>query len=143
VLLLDCLLFRSSLDPGYVAFLDRPLGERLQYFMLRAFNENVIYRLFGFSLLAWLLQRLLAGKVPSQLILLIAMVASQAINIGFNVLGTAQHPPSAFTFCYDALRFIVPGVAWALLFRRHGFAAAEIASVGTHLFLQPGFSLLL
>lgn len=30
-------------------FLESPLPGRIAYFMLRAFNENVIYRLFVFS----------------------------------------------------------------------------------------------
>jgi hypothetical protein len=43
---------------------------------------------------------------------------------------------------YDCLRYIAPGVLWALLFRRFGFATAEVASVGCHVLIQPAFSLL-
>ena len=71
------------------------------------------------------------------------MVASQVINIGFNLLALATHRPDAVALLYDLLRYILPGVVWAILFRRNGFASAEIASVGCHLILQPGFSLLL
>jgi hypothetical protein len=55
VLLLDCFVFRARLSPGIVTFLRAPLHVRLFYFMLRAFNENVIYRLFGFGGIVWLL----------------------------------------------------------------------------------------
>ena len=143
ILLLDCWLFRSQIDPRFVTFLHKPLGDRLLYFMPRAFNENVIYRLFGFSLLLWLVQRIRGGKPAESIVLLGAMIASQLVNIGFNLAALAPHRPDAAVLLYDLLRYIVPGVAWAILFRRNGFACAEIASVGCHLILQPGFSLLL
>lgn len=44
---------------------------------------------------------------------------------------------------YDLLRYVVPGVLWAWLFWRFGFVTAEVASVGCHIFLQPGFGILL
>ena len=37
----------------------------------------------------------------------------------------------------------VPGVIWGYLYWRPGFVAAEIASVGTHPFLQPALGILL
>jgi hypothetical protein len=40
-------------------------------------------------------------------------------------------------------RPIVPGVIWGYLYWRHGFVAAEIASVGMHPFLQPALGILL
>ena len=143
VVLLDCFVFRSLLSESYAAFLHRPLGERLQYFMLRAFNENVIYRLWLFSALVWLAGRLRGvAPLPGAAVVL-AMVASQMVNIGSNVVALASTPPSPLVLTYDALRYVVPGVVWAILFRRNGFAVAEIASVGCHLFLQPAFSLLI
>ena len=45
---IDGLLFRNTLPAAYVdLFETESLGDRLIYFMLRAFNENVIYRLFA------------------------------------------------------------------------------------------------
>lgn len=142
VILLDCFVFRALLNPNYVAFLHRPLGERLAYFMTRAFNENVIYRLFAFGSLAWLLNR---GRsaMPSRGILAAAMIGAQLINIGCNVLLSQGAILTPLTLVYDALRYIVPGVIWAILYVRNGFATAEVASVGCHVFLQPAFSLLL
>lgn len=142
VVLLDGLLFRFVLSPDYVALFDRPLSERYAYFMLRAFNENVVYRLFVFSALLAALTRLHRGKpVPPPLVVL-AMILAQVSNIWPNVVAGIAHP-SAVVLCYDGLRYIVPGVVWALLFRRNGFAVAEIASVGCHLFIQPALGWML
>ncbi|MDL2353472.1 MAG: hypothetical protein QFC78_11590 [Pseudomonadota bacterium] len=142
VVLLDCFVFRSLLDPGYAAFLHQPLQARLLYFMPRAFNENIMYRLFGFGGLAWLLSR--GGRRPaSPRVLAAAMIGSQLINIAFNVVLLSHVPVTALTLTYDALRYVLPGVLWAILYIRNGFATAEVASVGCHLFLQPAFSLLI
>ena len=143
VVALDCFVFRTRLADGYVAFLRSPLAVRLPYFMVRAFNENVIYRLFGFGTLAWLMQALRGGRplpVPG---LVGVMVLVQCVNIGANVVAPASGPITAGMLGYDALRYVAPGALWAWLFYRHGFATAEVASVGCHLFLQPAFSLLL
>jgi hypothetical protein len=51
VLVIDVVLARSMLEPGTVALAHQPLAGRLAVFMARAFNENVIYRLFWFSAL--------------------------------------------------------------------------------------------
>ncbi len=143
VLALDCWLFRSSIDAGYAAFLHLPLPYRLSYFMLRAFNENVIYRLFVFSTLTWLASRLRGEKIVPVGLLFAIMVLTQMLNIGMNVVATSHAPLTFAALGYDALRYIVPGVTWAWLFWRFGFATAEVASVGCHMFLQPGFSYLL
>jgi len=44
---------------------------------------------------------------------------------------------------YDVVRYIPPGVLWGYLYSRNGFATAEIASVGTHPFLQPFLGVLI
>ena len=51
-LTIDCWMLRAQVDPAVARFLHEPLGNRLVYFMPRAFNENVIYRLFVFPVLA-------------------------------------------------------------------------------------------
>jgi len=143
VVVLDCYLFRGSLAPGYAGFLHTPLHVRLFYFMLRAFNENVLYRLFAFGSLALALQRIFRGRRPPGWVLFAAMVAVQVVNIGMNVVWHAPEPITLARLGYDAMRYILPGVIWAWLFVRNGFATAEVASVGCHLFLQPAFSVLL
>ena len=141
VLVLDVALFRSMLSANYVAYLHAPLGERMAGYMLRAFNENVLYRLFLFPVLALTFQRILGRDAVSPRLLIAAMVASQVINIAANAVLPSSDPITLGTLGYDAIRYVAPGVLWALLFRRHGFATAEVASVGCHLFLQPAFSL--
>ena len=140
VVVLDCFIFRARLDPGYAAFLHQPLGVRLMYFMPRAFNENIMYRLFGFGGLAWLLSR--GGRVPVRgWMFTAAMVGAQMTNIWFNVVALSDLPINAATLGYDALRYVLPGLLWAVLYIRNGFVVAEVASVGCHVFLQPAFSL--
>jgi hypothetical protein len=142
VVLLDCVLFRASLPDGFAAFLRAPLHVRLFYFMLRAFNENVIYRLFGFGGSVWLLGKW-RGRAPGMVAMLAVAAAVQAVNIGGNVIWAGGAPITAAGLGYDALRFILPGMVSAWLFTRYGFATAEVASVSCHLFLQPAYSLLL
>ncbi|TPK77165.1 hypothetical protein FKO01_36085 [Mesorhizobium sp. B2-3-3] len=143
VVAIDCYLFRSSLPASYVQFFEQtPLAARLAYFMLRAFNENVIYRLFVFSMaLCLLLMARPQGLAPT--VILAVMVATQALNIGLNVTALSPDPITPATLSYEALRYIVPGVIWAWLFWRFGFMAAEVASVGCHIFLQPALGMLL
>ncbi|MBU6266539.1 MAG: hypothetical protein KGN34_03295 [Sphingomonadales bacterium] len=135
-------MFRSRLAAGYVGFLRAPLHVRLFYFMLRAFNENVIYRLFAFGGLVALLRHW-QGRALSMPAMLGVAAAVQVVNIGANVVIPGGQPITPAALGYDALRYVAPGVAWAWLYARRGFATAEVASVGCHLFLQPAFSLLL
>lgn len=141
VLVLDVALFRPMLSADYAAYLHAPLGERLTGYMLRAFNENVLYRLFLFPVIALVAQRLLRRDHTSPRLLIIAMVAAQVINIAANAVLPSPEPITLARLGYDAIRYVAPGVLWAMLFRRYGFATAEVASVGCHVFLQPAFSL--
>lgn len=141
VAMIDTVLFRHALPADYVQlFHTNSLQNRFLYFMFRAFNENVIYRLFLFSTLAWLLTR--AAKVVKvaslpPYLLWAAMIAVQSINIAINVTAFAPDPLAFSTLSYDLLRYVVPGVGWVWLFYRYDFVTTEIAAVGSHLFLQP------
>lgn len=104
--------------------------------MLRAYVENIAYRLFVFSILVFLLARL---KMASPVTIVLAMVVSQCLNIGANVPHEAV---TAQVFLYDTIRYVAPGVLWAWIYLRFGFVTAEVASVGCHVFLQPAFSIL-
>jgi hypothetical protein len=130
--------FRPILPVAYVDFIHQSLGFRLTYFVLRAFNENVFYRLFLFSVLAWGMTRIWPGPGgrPTSAVMWSAMVVAQLVNIGLNVC-LFNPPGSVAGFVYDGLRYIVPGVCWAWLYWRSGFATAEVASVSCHIFLQP------
>lgn len=136
-------LFRSIIPSSYVAFMHQDLKARLVYFMLRAFNENVFYRLFLFSMIALCLSNFLsdADGRPLPVAFWISMVSAQIINISLN-LGI-ESAVTATTLIYDASRYIMPGVYWAWLYWRHGFATAEVASVTCHIFPQPALGYLL
>ena len=146
VVALDAFIFRGSLPASYVQFLkSTSLQDRLTYFMLRAFNENVIYRLFVFSTATYAISRA-RGLKASELepaVVWGVMIATQLLNIGLNVSLQSAEPLAPMALVYDALRYVAPGVLWAWLFRRFGFMTAEIASVGCHLFLQPALGFLI
>ena len=146
VVAIDCFVFRSVLPASYVHVLQTmPLRDRLLYYMLRAFNENVIYRLFVFSTalyLCSLLKRVSAANLGPALVWG-AMIATQILNIGLNVSVSSPDPSPPILLLYDALRYVVPGVVWAWLYWRFGFMTAEVASVGCHIFLQPALGALI
>jgi hypothetical protein len=146
VVAIDGVLFRTTLPVSYVRlFEEAGLRDRLTYFMLRAFNENVIYRLFVFSALFYLISLVKGVKADdvSPVLIWCAMVATQMLNIGMNVTALSPDPLSFATLFYDALRYVMPGVLWAWLYWRFGFVTAEVASVGCHIFLQPALGVLL
>jgi len=131
---LDAVVFRSIMAPAYQHFEQQSLTARLFYVCLRAVNENVLYRLFLGSLFAWLLRRIVRRPRWDLLLVMAGMTAAQVINIAANM---AYADFSPLTCLWLALRFVCPGVAWAWLYVRHGFAANEAAAVGVHLVLQP------
>jgi hypothetical protein len=142
---IDGVVFRATLPASYVSVFETTgLRDRLIYFMLRAFNENVIYRLFVFSSIFYLISRIIGARanvLPPALIWC-AIVATQMLNIGVNVAALSPDPISFATLLYDALRYVAPGVLWGWLYWRFGFLTAEVASVGCHIFLQPALGLL-
>jgi len=146
VALIDGFLFRVSLTPEYVQlFATVDLPTRLAYFMLRAFNENVFYRLFLFSALAWLFGTVWrdASQRPAVAAIWGAMIVAQITNIAINVVLPSVETVTPTVLLYDAIRYVAPGVVWAYHFARFGFATAEIASVSCHLFLQPALGILI
>jgi hypothetical protein len=146
VVAIDGVFFRATLPVSYVHLFEASgLRDRLTYFMLRAFNENLIYRLFVFSTLFYLISLVKGVKANALHPVLIwcAMVATQMLNIGMNVTALSPDPLSFAALFYDALRYVAPGVLWAWLYWRFGFLTAEVASVGCHVFLQPALGALL
>ncbi len=145
----DGVVFRATLPTSYVYFFETTgLRDRLIYFMLRAFNENVIYRLFVFSSLFYLISRI-KGAHPNDTsidlppaLIWCAIVVAQMLNIGANVAALSPDPLSFAALFYDAVRYVAPGVLWGWLYWRFGFLTAEVASVGCHIFLQPALGLL-
>lgn len=132
--LLDAFVFRAILPAGYLSIEHQPLIVRLLYFCSRAFNENVLYRLFLGSLFAFGLRRLWPSPRLAFTLSMVGMAIAQLINVAANV---APMGLSVESSVWMLLRFFVPGVFWAYLYVRHGFAANEGAAIGVHWFLQP------
>jgi len=107
--------------------------------MLAAYVENIEYRLFLMSALVWAIGSLWRGSDgrPANGAFWTAMTLAQIVNIAVNVAPQAAGPITPLALAYDGLRYLFPGVVWGYLYWRHGFVAAEIASVGAHPFLQP------
>jgi hypothetical protein len=146
IALLDGVIWRQHLPPGYLRiFQTVGLTTRLAGFMLRAFNENVLYRLFLFSSLALLLGRVWPDSDgrPAPGAMWLAMILAQTVNIGTNIVAFAPDGVVPADLLYDAIRYIAPGVLSAQLYRYYGFATTEIASVGCHVILQPALGYLL
>ncbi|HVJ54692.1 MAG TPA: hypothetical protein VM689_19690 [Aliidongia sp.] len=146
IVVLDGLIWRPYLPAPYLLlFQTVGLKTRLVAFMLRAFAENVMYRLFLFSCLAYLFGRLWprAGGLPGPWALSAAMILSQTVNIAINVVAASPGGMAPPALLYDAIRYGAPGVAWALVYRYFGFTTVEIASTSCHVFLQPTLGYLL
>lgn len=137
-IVLDAVVFRAILPPGYHALEQEPLSIRLMYFCSRAFNENVLYRLFLGSLFAWVLRAAFRRPELAFTLSMTGMLGAQLLNVGANMAGIGF---SLETTVWLLLRFVAPGVLWAWLYVRHGFVANEAAAVGVHCFLQPAVTI--
>jgi len=140
VTVIDVWAFRSVLTSGYLDFISRAgLIDRLSYFMLRAFNESILYRLFLSSILVWALGQLWRGEdgLPTNRAYWVGIVIAQAANIAINVTFLNGFSTTPGLLLHDTLRYVMPGVLWGYLYFRHGFTTHEIAAVGTHTFFQP------
>jgi hypothetical protein len=146
VAIVDGFLCREFLSANYVQiFSTVGLGSRLLYFMPRAFNENLIYRWCVMSTLIRAIGLLWhdADGRPAEGAYWLGIVLAQVINISINVVALSHGPITTGLLLYDGIRYIAPGVIWGYLYWRHGFVAAELASVGTHPLLQPALGFLL
>lgn len=137
----DGLTPRSVIPAPYVwAMVHEPIGVRLTYYLLRAFNENILYRLFLTSALVWGISRALPSgaprSIPDPRVAVAAILIAQALNVGANVT-FAGGPVTAGSLAYDGLRFVLPGAVWGVLYWRSGFLANEVACTSTHLVFQP------
>jgi hypothetical protein len=131
-------LMRPQVPPsvlGGIATIPLPL--RTFLFMLRAFNENILYRLFLGSVFVWLIGRVWKGDDgrPASGAFWLGFTASQAVNVWINVTSLAPVTPMALV--HDAIRYVGPGLVWSRLYWKHGFQSNEIACTSVHLFLQP------
>ena len=135
-------LLRSGANPSYIQFMSStPLTNRLLYFIVRAFNEEILYRLFLGSALIWMLGRIwkMDDGRPAAGAFYAGFLLSQWINIWINVISGAPITPASLL--HDVVRFVLPGLVWSWLYWRHGFQSNEIAHTTAHLFFQPLASL--
>ncbi|WP_158915506.1 hypothetical protein [Caulobacter sp. S45] len=131
-------LMRSSLHANYAqSMASSPLAPRLIEYILRAFNENIMYRLFLGSLLVWVIGGVWKASdgCPAAGAYWTGFALSQAINVWVNVTSLAPLTPLAVL--HDGLRYFAPGMVWSWLYWRHGFQSNEIACTSVHLFFQP------
>ncbi|PQV54671.1 hypothetical protein [Paraburkholderia sp. BL21I4N1] len=146
VAFVDLVLFRHLLPATYVAYFSgATLTARLTYFMLRAFNENIFYRLFFMSTVVWVLGlvcRDSQGRLPNAAYWF-AIILAQAVPMLINE--APFYPPhlTPVFLVYVVVRFILAGVLWGFLYWKYGFVTAETAHVSTHVFLQPIMGLVL
>ena len=137
VCLIDGFLFRHHLPAEYLQALQGPLSPRLSYYVQRAFQENVIYRLFVFSALTLAVAKVRgvdARQLPLWLVWAVA-IATQILNVSVNI--SLLEPSPAAMLGYNFVRYVIPGAVWGWTYWRFGFAAAELAHVSCHIVLQP------
>jgi hypothetical protein len=140
-LALDQIVFRAFLPARYCASEQQLLVVRLANYSMRALNENVLYRLFFGSLLAFLLRMIWRKPKFAFFLSMTGMAAAQIVNVAVNILPSTTLNP--ITASWLILRFVAPGVLWSWLYVRHGFAANEGAAITVHDFLQPMVSVAL
>lgn len=132
LLLVDAV-FRAALTGDHAESLPGvALSVRLIYYVLRSVNEGIVYQLFFGSAFVFLIGRVWRhdGAIAPGAYWL-GLILAHALNLAINV------PFEASALAYDTLRFFVPGLLWAYLYRRHGLSVAIAAHVATHLFFQP------
>lgn len=146
VIILDALLFRSTLAPAYIKAFSDPLGIRIAFYAARTLTEEVLYRLVLMSSLIWLAGHALATSAPrlQRYAIYAVIVMVQLINVlpKTPVLYTAHLAPAMAG--YVLLRYIIPGLVWGGIYWRFGFTACALAHVGAQVVLQValGFALL-
>ncbi len=109
------------------------------YFMLRAFNENIFYRLFFMSTVLWvmgLVWRDSQRHIPNAAYWT-AIILAQAVPMLLNEAPFYPQHLTTIFLLYVVVRFILAGILWGFLYWRYGFVTAEMAHVSTHIFLQP------
>jgi len=131
-------LLSGGASEGYVRDMAHaPLVTRWLYYIMRAFDENILYRLFLASGLAWLFSRLrgTAEPRPTTGAFAAAFVVAQLVNIWINA--SSLHALTPIALVHDAVRYVAPALVWSWLFWKHGFQSNEIACTTVHVWLQP------
>jgi hypothetical protein len=140
---LDALLFWPGLPPVLREITPAPLAPRLAYFIAAACQDEVIWRLFGLSLLLVLITKLRVENRPSASSIAGAIVLSAALYVLFHLpFVTSRAPLTPFLALRElALHFTTP-IVWGIIYCRRGLAASMTAHGAAHLPIQLGMTLL-
>jgi hypothetical protein len=140
---LDALLFWPGLPPALREITPAPLAPRLAYFIVAACQDEVIWRLFGLSLLLVLIARFRAETPPSASTIAAAIVLSAALYVLFHLpFVTSRTALTPFLVARElALHFTTP-IVWGVVYCRLGLAASMTAHAAAHLPIQLGMTLL-
>jgi hypothetical protein len=126
ILVLDALVFRRSLPPGYVAFYTSPLLPRTPVLCAMAAIEEFKFRLLLMTGLTMAIA-LWRERVSNRQFIAI-ILASQLCLVWQMVLADPL---------YGALRYWAVGAVWGWLYWRHGWLAGLAGHMTTHLLLDP------
>ena len=140
---LDALLFWPGLPPALREIPAAPLAPRLAYFIVAACQDEVIWRLFGLSVLLVLIARCRVETGPSASTIAAAIVLSAALYVLFHLpFVTSRTPLTPFLALRElALHFTTP-IVWGIVYCRRGLAASMTAHAAAHLPIQLGMTLL-
>jgi len=140
---LDAGLFWPGLPPALREMTPAPLAPRLAYFIVAACQDEVIWRLFGLSLLLVLIARFRAEIRPSASTIAAAIVLSAALYVLFHLpFVTSRAPLTPFLALRElALHFTMP-IVWGVVYCRRGLAASMTGHAAAHLPIQLGMTLL-
>lgn len=126
IAVLDGLLFRTQLNPDYVALFASPLWPQMLALSALAAVEEVKFRLLLMTVLAAFTVRL-QGRLSLGAVVAI-VIAAQFANVGALVLADPL---------YATLRYWLVGCVWGWLYWRHGWLAALAGHSLTHPVLDP------
>ena len=130
----DAVLFRAILPHTYVASIeDTSTLQRIAYYLMRGFNEEILYRLFLGTVFACVLGKIWRGGIS----IMAAMVLAQTVNAVVGFWWVSDEPLTPFVIAYGVLRIVVPGTIWGYLYWRHGLLTSLTAHLTSHVFLQP------
>ena len=140
---LDALLFWPGLPPALREITPAPLAPRLAYFIVAACQDEVVWRLFGLSLLLVLIARFRAETRPSASTIAAAIVLSAAPYVLFHLpFVTSRTALTPFLGARElALHFTTP-IVWGIVYCRRGLTASMTAHAAAHLPIQLGVTLL-
>lgn len=125
-LVLDVVVFRSSLPAAYVASYQLPAWPRTLLTCFASAREELIYRLVLTTALVVLVT---AGRKPDDRSApWLAFIAAQAVLVWPSVLAWPL---------WASLRFWAVGSVWGWLYWRRGFVAALLGHASIHLALDP------